>query len=174
MSQARSCSSNNCPSSPEVEQEKEGQGRTPFFEREREAFYTLRYLSSFLAVTQKTTPLAVRTPFVMELSSSVEWGQYGFVRFHPNFEVEHPKGWSGPPTNFTRGLVVRRLFRVPPCHEGPIHLQTSMPSPGFEPSLYGVVVSVTSYYTGWAADKKNKLDRLIKIKNAKFLIISLI
>ncbi|GFU57784.1 hypothetical protein TNCV_1281331 [Trichonephila clavipes] len=44
---------------------------------------------------------------------------------------------QGPPTsstNHTRGLAARRLFRVPPCREGTIHLQTSMSSPGFEPS----------------------------------------
>ncbi|GFU68989.1 hypothetical protein TNCV_3398761 [Trichonephila clavipes] len=39
----------------------------------------------------------------------------------------------------TRGLVARRLFRVPPCRQGTVHLQTSMPSPGFQP--YGTAVS---------------------------------
>ncbi|GFX01261.1 hypothetical protein TNCV_4582271 [Trichonephila clavipes] len=38
-----------------------------------------------------------------------------------------------------------------PCHKGSIHLQTSMPSPGFEPRPYGIAVSVTNHYTGWAA-----------------------
>ncbi|GFV37171.1 hypothetical protein TNCV_1720931 [Trichonephila clavipes] len=48
--------------------------------------------------------------------------------------------WSGashfstPSTNHTRGLATRQLFRVPPCRKGNIHLQTSMSSPGFEPS----------------------------------------
>ncbi|GFX54782.1 uncharacterized protein TNCV_2556681 [Trichonephila clavipes] len=52
--------------------------------------------------------------------------------------------WGGqrPPTNLTRGLVARRLFRVPSCRKGTIHLQTSMSSPGFEPSPYGTAVSV--------------------------------
>ncbi|GFT94496.1 hypothetical protein TNCV_1962371 [Trichonephila clavipes] len=38
-----------------------------------------------------------------------------------------------------------------PCHKGSIHLQTSMPSPGFEPRPYVIAVSVTNLYTGWAA-----------------------
>ncbi|GFU76984.1 hypothetical protein TNCV_4521401 [Trichonephila clavipes] len=29
------------------------------------------------------------------------------------------------------------------------HLQTSMPSPGFELRLYGTAVSATNHYTGW-------------------------
>ncbi|GFX50859.1 uncharacterized protein TNCV_2732131 [Trichonephila clavipes] len=33
-----------------------------------------------------------------------------------------------------RGLADRLLFKVPPCREGTIHLQTSMSSPGFKPS----------------------------------------
>ncbi|GFW59366.1 HTH_Tnp_Tc3_2 domain-containing protein [Trichonephila clavipes] len=44
----------------------------------------------------------------------------------------------------------RRLFKVPPCHEGTIHLQTSMSSPGFEPSPNGTAFSVANHYTGWA------------------------
>ncbi|GFT37740.1 hypothetical protein TNCV_3892671, partial [Trichonephila clavipes] len=68
---------------------------------------------------------------------------------------EHPGGWSGafhlssPSTNLMRGLAARRLFKVPSCREGTIHLQTSMSSPGFEPSPNGTAVSVASYYTGW-------------------------
>ncbi|GFV05364.1 hypothetical protein TNCV_225751 [Trichonephila clavipes] len=46
---------------------------------------------------------------------------------------------SSPFTNLMRGLVARRLFGVPPCRKGTIHLQTSMPSPGFEPTPYGTV-----------------------------------
>ncbi|GFU40270.1 hypothetical protein TNCV_1733701 [Trichonephila clavipes] len=52
---------------------------------------------------------------------------------------ESTLGWSeashlsSPSTNLTRGVVDRRLFRVPPCRAGTIHLQTSMSSPGFEP-----------------------------------------
>ncbi|GFX02687.1 hypothetical protein TNCV_2011311 [Trichonephila clavipes] len=70
------------------------------------------------------------------------------------YNRENTLGWSeafhlsSPSTDLTRGLAPRRLFRVPPCHAGTIHLQTSMFSPGFEPSPYGIVVSV--HYTGWA------------------------
>ncbi|GFX05707.1 acetoacetyl-CoA synthetase [Trichonephila clavipes] len=58
-------------------------------------------------------------------------------------EREKTLGWSGASrlsstsTNLTRGLEARRLFRVPPCRKGTIHLQTSVSSPGFEPSSYG-------------------------------------
>ncbi|GFU77461.1 hypothetical protein TNCV_3498341 [Trichonephila clavipes] len=76
-------------------------------------------------------------------------------RFHPNFEGEHPEGVQGPPifslsTNPTRGLAARRLFKVPPCREGTINLQTAMFSPDFENRLNGTAVSVTNHYTGWA------------------------
>ncbi|GFX62425.1 hypothetical protein TNCV_1381501 [Trichonephila clavipes] len=62
-----------------------------------------------------------------------------------------PWGWSGAShlystsTNHTRGLAARRLFRVPPYRKGTIHLQTSMSSPGFEPSPYGIAVSVANH-----------------------------
>ncbi|GFY36818.1 hypothetical protein TNCV_2567801 [Trichonephila clavipes] len=42
------------------------------------------------------------------------------------------------------------LFRVPPCRKGTMHLQTSMSSPGFEPSPYGIAVRVANHYTSWA------------------------
>ncbi|GFW03498.1 hypothetical protein TNCV_3020101 [Trichonephila clavipes] len=54
-------------------------------------------------------------------------------------------------TSLTRRLAAQRLFRVVPCREGTIHLQISMPSPGFEPRPYGSSLSITNYYTGWAA-----------------------
>ncbi|GFW23038.1 hypothetical protein TNCV_3801391 [Trichonephila clavipes] len=53
---------------------------------------------------------------------------------------------QGPSNNLMRGLVTQRLFRVLPCREGIIHLQTPMPSPGFEPRPYGTTV----HCTGWA------------------------
>ncbi|GFX50691.1 hypothetical protein TNCV_2722771 [Trichonephila clavipes] len=56
-----------------------------------------------------------------------------------------------PSRNHTRGLAARRLFRVPPCRERTIHLQTFNSSSGFEPSSYDTAVSVTNHYTGWAA-----------------------
>ncbi|GFT95931.1 hypothetical protein TNCV_312581 [Trichonephila clavipes] len=68
------------------------------------------------------------------------------ARFHPNFVEEHSGGRVRdltplfPSNNLTRGLAVRRLFRVPPCCKGTIHLQTYMPSPGFEPRLYGTTL----------------------------------
>ncbi|GFT34270.1 uncharacterized protein TNCV_1557611 [Trichonephila clavipes] len=49
-----------------------------------------------------------------------------------------------------RGLAARRLFKVLPCHKSTILLQTSLSSPGFEPSPYGTAVSVANHYTGWA------------------------
>ncbi|GFY02071.1 uncharacterized protein TNCV_5099321 [Trichonephila clavipes] len=49
---------------------------------------------------------------------------------------------SSPSTHLTRGLAARRLFKVLPCREGTIHLQTSLSSPRFEPSPYGPTVSV--------------------------------
>ncbi|GFX13389.1 retrovirus-related Pol polyprotein from transposon TNT 1-94 [Trichonephila clavipes] len=72
---------------------------------------------------------------------------------------EKTLGWSGafhlssPSTNHTR-LEARRLFRVPPCHKGTIHLQTSMSSPGFKRSPYGITVSVANHYTGWATQNQ--------------------
>ncbi|GFT15002.1 hypothetical protein TNCV_4315891 [Trichonephila clavipes] len=45
-------------------------------------------------------------------------------------------------------LVARRLLGDP-CHKGTIHLQTSMPSPEFEPRPKGTAVSVNNHYTGW-------------------------
>ncbi|GFU63173.1 hypothetical protein TNCV_3465971 [Trichonephila clavipes] len=54
--------------------------------------------------------------------------------------------------NLTRGLAARPLFRVPPCREGIMHLQTSISSPGFEPRLYGTTVRVVNYFTGWVTN----------------------
>ncbi|GFT54018.1 hypothetical protein TNCV_153791 [Trichonephila clavipes] len=72
------------------------------------------------------------------------------VRFHPNFEGEHPGGGQGPPTsslstNLTSGLAVRLLSRVSPCRKGNIHLQISMPSPGFKPRHNGTAISVANH-----------------------------
>ncbi|GFV95231.1 hypothetical protein TNCV_1293491 [Trichonephila clavipes] len=58
--------------------------------------------------------------------------------------------------NLTRGLAAKRLFKVPPCHKSTVHLQTSMPSSGFEPRPYGMAVSFTNHYTGWAASRNVK------------------
>ncbi|GFW98328.1 hypothetical protein TNCV_1092061 [Trichonephila clavipes] len=51
----------------------------------------------------------------------------------------------------TNRLLARRLFRVPLCREGTIHLQTSMSSTGFEPCPYDTAVSVAN---------NNRFDRL--------------
>ncbi|GFU71464.1 hypothetical protein TNCV_2378511 [Trichonephila clavipes] len=48
------------------------------------------------------------------------------------------------------------LFRIPPCREGTIRLQTSMPSRGFEPRPYGIAISMTNHYTGRAAKFDNQ------------------
>ncbi|GFW20785.1 hypothetical protein TNCV_1050061 [Trichonephila clavipes] len=54
--------------------------------------------------------------------------------------------WTGQrlsSTNRAKGLVARRLFRVPPYHEG-TNLQTTMFPPGFELRSYGTAVSVSN------------------------------
>ncbi|GFW99676.1 hypothetical protein TNCV_3419071 [Trichonephila clavipes] len=53
---------------------------------------------------------------------------------------------SSPFIKLTRGPAARRLLRVPPCRKGTIHLQTSMPSPGFEHRPYGTAVCVANPY----------------------------
>ncbi|GFW14259.1 hypothetical protein TNCV_3548481 [Trichonephila clavipes] len=65
-----------------------------------------------------------------------------------------------PCSNLTRGLAARRLFRAPPCREGTIRLQTSMPSLGFEPRPYGTAVSVVNQYNGWAASPISSCPQL--------------
>ncbi|GFT74059.1 hypothetical protein TNCV_3707911 [Trichonephila clavipes] len=76
-----------------------------------------------------------------------------FCSVPAQFRGGNPGGIQGPSTNHTRGLVARRLLRVPPCRKGTIHLQTSLPSPGFEPSPYGTAVSVANHYTGWVTER---------------------
>ncbi|GFX35466.1 hypothetical protein TNCV_102731 [Trichonephila clavipes] len=91
------------------------------------------------------------TPVVSRSSLSIMQVTVRVGSFPPHFG-----GWSGvshlssPSTNHARGLAARRLFRVPPCREGTIHLQTPMSSPGFESRSYGIAVSVANHYTGWA------------------------
>ncbi|GFY36345.1 hypothetical protein TNCV_3450481 [Trichonephila clavipes] len=59
--------------------------------------------------------------------------------------------WSGayhfysPSTNLTRGLASRWLFKVPACHKGSIHLQTSMSSPRIEPKPNCAAVSTNCF-----------------------------
>ncbi|GFU37739.1 hypothetical protein TNCV_1466091 [Trichonephila clavipes] len=64
-----------------------------------------------------------------------------FCSVPPQFRARKPWGWSGsshlssPSTNHTRGLVARRLFRVPPAakalyiYKHPCLLQDSNPVP---------------------------------------------
>ncbi|GFV21798.1 hypothetical protein TNCV_3220041 [Trichonephila clavipes] len=54
-----------------------------------------------------------------------------------------------PYTNLMRGLAARRLFKAPLCHEGTIHLQTSISSPGFGRRPNDTAVCVANHYTGW-------------------------
>ncbi|GFU24009.1 hypothetical protein TNCV_3332221 [Trichonephila clavipes] len=101
----------------------------------------VKQLLSFTWLPDMTLPLEtsssnihiVKTPFYLHALRSTE-----------------DRGGQKPPTNLTRGLAARRLFRVPPCREGTIHLQTSPSSLGFEPSPYGTAVSVANHYTGRA------------------------
>ncbi|GFS87283.1 myosin-I heavy chain [Trichonephila clavipes] len=82
-------------------------------------------------------------------------------------------GDQGPPTNLTRGIAARRLFRVPPCRTGTIHVQTSLPSPGFEPRSYCTTVGVTNHYTNWAPannnEQPNHFDRGVVVQQIRAL-----
>ncbi|GFW93296.1 hypothetical protein TNCV_2604141 [Trichonephila clavipes] len=80
-----------------------------------------------------------------------------FTSVPPQFRGITPGGasyLSSPSTNLTRGLEARRLFGIPPCHKGTIHLQTSMTSSGFETRSYDTAVSVANHYTGWSTNTK--------------------
>ncbi|GFV87072.1 hypothetical protein TNCV_5112901 [Trichonephila clavipes] len=60
-------------------------------------------------------------------------------------------GWPRPShlssINLARGFAAEPIVRVPQGHEGSTHLQTSVPSLGFEPRSFGSTVSVTDLYT---------------------------
>ncbi|GFW10992.1 hypothetical protein TNCV_4459671 [Trichonephila clavipes] len=60
--------------------------------------------------------------------------------------------FSSLSTNLTRGLVVRRLCRVPPYNKCTLHLQTSKPFPGFVPRSYGTVISIANRCNGWVTN----------------------
>ncbi|GFV79576.1 hypothetical protein TNCV_2929601 [Trichonephila clavipes] len=70
-------------------------------------------------------------------------------RYYPNFEGEQPGRGSGashlflPSTNLARELAAGWLFRVP--RKSKIHLQTSMPSEGYELRPCGTAVSVANH-----------------------------
>ncbi|GFW52517.1 hypothetical protein TNCV_404451 [Trichonephila clavipes] len=64
---------------------------------------------------------------------------------------------KGPPHSFRFTNLMRgRLFRVPPSREETIHLQISMPSPGFEPRPYGTRDSFINHCTGWVPNARTK------------------
>ncbi|GFT01676.1 hypothetical protein TNCV_4205051 [Trichonephila clavipes] len=100
-----------------------------------------------------------------------------FSSVSPQFRGRAPWGWSGayhvssPSTNLTRELAARRLFKIPSCREGTIHLQTSMSSPGFETSPNGTAVSVANHYTGWATNLL--LDTILQISKTFPLVKSI-
>ncbi|GFS89531.1 hypothetical protein TNCV_1810271 [Trichonephila clavipes] len=83
----------------------------------------------------------VHNDFVYSLLTQRE-NILGVVRGHPPlFPFHQPHEWLD---------AARWLFKVPPCREGTMHLQTSMSSPGFEPSPNDTAVSVANHYTKWA------------------------
>ncbi|GFT75302.1 hypothetical protein TNCV_967621 [Trichonephila clavipes] len=60
---------------------------------------------------------------------------------------------QGTLSNLTRRLAAQRIFRVPPCNEGTVHLLTHVPSKGFDQRPYHTAVSITSHHIGWAVGK---------------------
>ncbi|GFU41096.1 DDE_3 domain-containing protein [Trichonephila clavipes] len=75
-----------------------------------------------------------------------------FCSVPPQFRGRKPWGWLGashlssPSANHTRGLAARWLCRIPPMPQTHYtFFQTSMSSPGFEPSPYGIAVSVANH-----------------------------
>ncbi|GFV74093.1 hypothetical protein TNCV_4510001 [Trichonephila clavipes] len=60
------------------------------------------------------------------------------------YEKGENTGGMGLPPLFPFHQPHERI-RLPPCRKGTIHLQTSMSSPGFEPSPYGTAVSVANH-----------------------------
>ncbi|GFT86531.1 alpha-2 adrenergic receptor [Trichonephila clavipes] len=69
------------------------------------------------------------------------WQNY-FALVHPNFEGEH--SWSGQRTPTFLPAPPTSIYSTP-MPRG--HLQTPMPSPGFEPMSNGIAVCVTNHYT---------------------------
>ncbi|GFX10972.1 hypothetical protein TNCV_512321 [Trichonephila clavipes] len=71
-------------------------------------------------------------------------------------EGENPDGGQGPTISPTLSPNTREDLQLYGYLEYPnatnacaIHMQTSMPSPRSEPSLYDTAVSVANHYTGW-------------------------
>ncbi|GFU18113.1 hypothetical protein TNCV_1446661 [Trichonephila clavipes] len=61
------------------------------------------------------------------------------------------QGWQQLRTVELLWLVSKHLLKEYPCREITIHLQTSMPSPGFESKSFDTTVSVGNHYSGWVA-----------------------
>ncbi|GFU73094.1 hypothetical protein TNCV_1353851 [Trichonephila clavipes] len=81
--------------------------------------------------------------------SAIQVTPYDLVWFHLNLESPLWAG-QGPFTSLplppTSREAARRIFRMLPCHTGTIHLQTPMPSPGFDPDPTALQsVSLTIY-----------------------------
>ncbi|GFV83337.1 transposable element Tcb2 transposase [Trichonephila clavipes] len=74
--------------------------------------------------------------------------------FTPTFEGKRSGVGQRPPTYLP-------FSPTQPCRKGSIHLLRSMPFPGFEPRPYGIAVSVTIHYTGWACAKiEDEVEKL--------------
>ncbi|GFW47423.1 hypothetical protein TNCV_4537131 [Trichonephila clavipes] len=70
--------------------------------------------------------------------------------FHPNFEGEHPASSHGPhislplPPTSQEDLRLDGYLEYSSCHEGIIHIQASIPYPGFEPRSHDTAVRVSA------------------------------
>ncbi|GFV66718.1 hypothetical protein TNCV_3319481 [Trichonephila clavipes] len=98
-----------------------------------------------------------KTRFTTDVNSSLEHHANDstiLVGPTPILRENTPEGgqrvchFSSPSTNRTRKIAARRIFRVPSCQTTK-HLQTSMPSSGFEPRPDATAVSVNNYERRW-------------------------
>ncbi|GFT03696.1 hypothetical protein TNCV_278581 [Trichonephila clavipes] len=88
---------------------------------------------SFEHHTGNSTIWLVSTPILREDT----WGGQGLPTYLPL------------PSTSREDLRLDGYFIVPSCRGGTTHLQTFMPSPGFEPRPYSTTVSVANpYYLG--------------------------
>ncbi|GFS47864.1 hypothetical protein TNCV_3598531 [Trichonephila clavipes] len=80
--------------------------------------------------------------FEHHTGNNIIWlGSTSILRENPWGSQRNPTSFSS--TNISRLLAARRLFGVPPCHEGTEHLQKYVPSSRFEPRPYDTIISVT-------------------------------
>ncbi|GFU09416.1 hypothetical protein TNCV_143921 [Trichonephila clavipes] len=108
-----------------------------------------------------------RLPLAVALSTLQVTERFSSVS--PQFRERKPWGWSGA-CHLTRGLAARRLLKVIPCRE--VHLQTSMTSPGFEPSPNGTAVSVANHCIGWATVNRVNHIELVDLSNPSFTVLT--